>query len=395
MNSYILLRNNKESGPHSLDQLMEMGIRTNDLIWVEGQSAAWRNPGEIKELKDLVGQTSSDVPPIVVTPKDEPAIHDVTPVQPAAKKTKVFVEMPVQPRQVVKEETYMPKPVEAVTFVEPRQEEVKVETKYAMSMDEIKERYVRNLEENRRRHQRLKIKFPPWLVRAAVYTGLVGVGAVTVWLLRDPGKVKVMTQQQPSILPQKFDVRPDTVEENYPLVPQDQQVNSDSYEDQQRKSEPRSLIEGNQRTVDAVNENSKKRISKTTSPGSDETATTLNDRISIPNNEVAEIKKSAMPDLSEQVSVKTNSYTIAALGGIRNLELTLQNDSRFTLDKVIVELRYLNPGGVILKTEDVHFKSVQPSGSQTIAIKKTNRGVKVSCKVMKIESKDIGSTAGL
>lgn len=48
---YSLLRNNKQSGPYSLDQLKTMGLKAYDLVWVDGRSAAWRYPCEIEELK--------------------------------------------------------------------------------------------------------------------------------------------------------------------------------------------------------------------------------------------------------------------------------------------------------------------------------------------------------
>lgn len=49
--SYRLLRNNKESGPFSFDELVQMGLKPYDLIWVDGKSAGWRYPSEINELK--------------------------------------------------------------------------------------------------------------------------------------------------------------------------------------------------------------------------------------------------------------------------------------------------------------------------------------------------------
>jgi len=47
---YLLLRNNKQSGPYSLDDLKIMGLKAYDLVWVDGRSAAWRYPCEIDEL---------------------------------------------------------------------------------------------------------------------------------------------------------------------------------------------------------------------------------------------------------------------------------------------------------------------------------------------------------
>src|SRR5205809_5189678 len=52
MPSYLLLRNNKQSGPLSQEQLLQLGLKPYDLVWIEGKSAAWRYPSEISELKD-------------------------------------------------------------------------------------------------------------------------------------------------------------------------------------------------------------------------------------------------------------------------------------------------------------------------------------------------------
>lgn len=51
---YRLLRNNKEQGPYSLDELVQLSLRPYDLIWQEGKSACWRYPSEIEELKPYV-----------------------------------------------------------------------------------------------------------------------------------------------------------------------------------------------------------------------------------------------------------------------------------------------------------------------------------------------------
>jgi len=51
MANYLLLRNNKESGPYSLDGLMQLGLKPYDLVWIQGKSAAWRYPSEVEELK--------------------------------------------------------------------------------------------------------------------------------------------------------------------------------------------------------------------------------------------------------------------------------------------------------------------------------------------------------
>jgi hypothetical protein len=50
MNSYLLLRDNKQTGPYTLDELITKGLKPYDLIWIEGKSAGWRYPSEVPEL---------------------------------------------------------------------------------------------------------------------------------------------------------------------------------------------------------------------------------------------------------------------------------------------------------------------------------------------------------
>jgi len=54
---YLLLRNNRQAGPYSLEELLAQELKPFDLVWVEGKSAAWRYPGEIESLKELVPPT--------------------------------------------------------------------------------------------------------------------------------------------------------------------------------------------------------------------------------------------------------------------------------------------------------------------------------------------------
>jgi len=48
---YRLLRNNKEEGPFTSEELIQKKLRPYDLIWIDGRSAAWSYPGELSEFK--------------------------------------------------------------------------------------------------------------------------------------------------------------------------------------------------------------------------------------------------------------------------------------------------------------------------------------------------------
>ncbi|HMC85591.1 MAG TPA: GYF domain-containing protein [Chitinophagaceae bacterium] len=89
MPSYLLLRDQVESGPFSFDELKEAGLNSTDLIWVEGQSTEWKYADEIKKMRDIVRYASAirndhpeivdppqaDIPPIDAPQIDTGKIH--------------------------------------------------------------------------------------------------------------------------------------------------------------------------------------------------------------------------------------------------------------------------------------------------------------------------------
>ena len=50
MNKYLLLRDNKQSGPYTVEELIAKGLKPYDLVWLDGKSAAWRYPSEIPDF---------------------------------------------------------------------------------------------------------------------------------------------------------------------------------------------------------------------------------------------------------------------------------------------------------------------------------------------------------
>ncbi|MCU7551940.1 DUF4339 domain-containing protein [Chitinophagaceae bacterium LB-8] len=51
---YLLLRDNHQSGPFSLEELLQHELKTTDLVWEEGRSAGWSFPYEIASLKPFL-----------------------------------------------------------------------------------------------------------------------------------------------------------------------------------------------------------------------------------------------------------------------------------------------------------------------------------------------------
>ena len=118
MANYMLLRNNKESGPYSVDDLMELGLKPYDLVWVHGKSAAWRYPSEIDELKPFApiveeqpfdrfykkpADTKKELPVVVEeTPKQEIPVAQSQYEKYIPKKS-VYVTMPGQKNTAAKQ----------------------------------------------------------------------------------------------------------------------------------------------------------------------------------------------------------------------------------------------------------------------------------------------------
>jgi hypothetical protein len=45
---YLLLRNNQQTGPFTIDELLQQQLKPSDMIWVEGKSAAWTYLSELE-----------------------------------------------------------------------------------------------------------------------------------------------------------------------------------------------------------------------------------------------------------------------------------------------------------------------------------------------------------
>jgi hypothetical protein len=87
---YLLLRNNKQTGPYSLEEIKTMGLKAYDLVWIEGKSAAWRYPCEIDEL-------SAFAPAVEEQPFDRFYKKTSTPVKANANSSAVVTEPVTEP----------------------------------------------------------------------------------------------------------------------------------------------------------------------------------------------------------------------------------------------------------------------------------------------------------
>lgn len=458
MSTYLLLRNNKESGPHTLQALLTMGLRPYDLVWVEGRSAAWRYPSEVEELKpyaqaveeqpfdrfykkevsqtgDSTGKSLADIPvqkPLVKADTDQNEKYMPAPTSkvaaPAARKS-VFVTMPGK-AAATSRPAPAPKPFTPAPVVQEREAEpVEAEIKYSQSLDDIKDMYVQTLQDRKKKLVR-RSQWRGYLRTAAVITSLIAVGVLVGFMVRprtaqspilsenrnparkaalaEPGlssSVKqevvaddVQLQNEPMPAPEKFKDAPlVNVSAESRLLTRDQTVASLSLQHKTTEYKKTNTPSGVQPTVPEAATYPVSKTAEYQSASQDphtgqrgkavRTGSAAVTDQPVANPGTSTRNASTTDALASQVTVRSNDYKRVAFGGIRDLRLTVTNNSNFELDQVLVELQYIKPSEEPLRTEQIQFGAIAANESSTIRIPDTNRGIKVTYRIIRINSK--------
>ena len=384
-NSYILLRDKKESTALSIEELQEIGLKKTDLIWVECQSMNWRSPFEIAELKDLISAGNSE--------DKKNSTGELISQKAPSRGDQLYKKTAVKTRteHFIKNLEKYGHPVRVILSGSEKKE-IDFRSDKNFSPLEIEGRHLTNQGQNEQRSKSaFAFQISKQVKKMALYTGLVLTGALLMLLIMNLKNKKSIVAQQTKAQPEKHAAVP-------PGLPGF--VNDTSAIAASPISEPVSLTEKN--SVREVKEH-KKRVRDTNNILLIAGATSANQDSSNNKNDknvkpVADmtVKLPTIADISSKIGLEANDYNVGALGGIRNLKMTLLNRSRYLLDKVTVELRYLNPDGKIIKTEKLYFQNVQPQDITSLQVDKSKRGVKVEYQVTNIECMAIsGRQTGL
>lgn len=421
MASYLLLRNNKESGPFTMDELLSSGLKPYDLVWVQGKSAAWRYPSEIQELKPFA-------PVIEEQPYDRfykkskeeqlPESPDTSePQSPApicnknkaayTHKKSVFVTLPDRKKEVI---TMKPEPVvqssasATATVLAAAEIHAEPEIKYSKPLDEIKEMYVKTLQTRKDKNAKQEIA-RTILKKAAIFAGILALGVLAGFIIKSKPAKDITTSVDKTIpslpvvksngqeeIPESLLV----IEEMSPSTGIPSSENLHNQAGNAEKIEKGQSLDGEQTNLrirketmlivpkrsDEFENRQFKRDEEFNSSGAEREK-----KIRTSENSSTVNVKTEKNSLSDLVSVASNDYKRVAFGGIRNLFITVTNNSKFEIENVIVQLLYLKPSEETLRTENIKFKSIAPNGSSTIKVPDTNRGIKVEYKIIDFESK--------
>lgn len=376
-NSYILLRDHKESGSLSNEELLEIGLKETDLIWVEGQSMDWRSPREIPELKKLVAVRNYNSKINKTEEGVEPELPDSRSQQ---KKKNTGMQMPgTAAKDFGKYIRVGPSILSAFEKKEIHSQSI---TGYDSGV--IKEAQP-GYQLPKKQGNKIVVTnhLPDQVKKCAIYSGLVLAGALLMFLVLNLGGRKAAVVQQTIPSTEKSATSTATTSLNTsPPIPT---ANVDNPEILSKNSS------------DSVKKVRKKPV---TAPKAIPLITTSNpDSQNIVSNDkeknikpvaVINVKPVSFEEISSKIVLKTNDYNVGFLGGVRNLTITLQNNSGYMLYKVTVEVNCLNSSGNIVKTDQINFQSVKAGDAAVMKVDKSNRGVKVKYHITHIECKALG-----
>ncbi|RIV22546.1 serine/threonine protein kinase [Fibrisoma montanum] len=82
---------------------------------------------------------------------------------------------------------------------------------------------------------------------------------------------------------------------------------------------------------------------------------------------------------------EVSNYRAVFLGGIRDVEITLNNPSGITFPAVAVQVKYIKDNGDTYKTEKIFFMNVGPDAIMSKPAPDSDRGTRITCRVLKYD----------
>lgn len=465
MSKYLLLRNNKQSGPYTAEEMIAKGFKAYDLIWVEGKSAGWRYPSELPEFKKYTAATEEQPYDRFYKKKDTvenglpltesdpqraqtiPAL-DMSNIAQRPKKAagKVFVTLPHHAGEIPATEKEVEKKVAVSTNFNSKplatdtshtdqiSDEQALNKTYLRKNDDtvstdaedagIKEKqYVRHSLQMPPDHwQELPVNafghrnWHPLIIRLSVAASLL-LGGIIIGLLISNNRqsvdheklnqlVKAIQEKQHEVQPSENTIYPVAGTSESAANTSDNQILSKTAEeskDQPATVQSSTSVKPIADKAALASVNTPKKTDKaqegaeSVNPQDKNSNVRFVERKPIPLDKTVTEKQDeaiSMSSLIKQIALKNNEYKVGLLGGISNLSLTMINHSRYLLDQVEVNVAFWGPEKKLVKSQTILFNDMIPGAEKTLEVPRSSRGVSISYKVTRIQSRDLGLTAG-
>jgi len=427
MPQYLLLRDNKQSGPYSFEELTAKGFKAYDLIWIEGKSAAWRYPSEVDELKPFAPvveeqpydrfykkQDSSVKKQEEKVATKEPETTPVRkPLESLNANRHIVVILPngqpleKQQQRVVFHETVENKIVQPEKRSGPVQKPVGLEDDFIESSVTVSNaaanrktnayatpRSSANKANKKGFFHSKAAKVVSGTLLLLLVGGFIGWAFTHIGFQRQHNVVTAVTPAQTV----KID-EPRTVYNNETAQTVNQIDNAEplpALVDQRPDSSE--LISATaaltapvakRPTIKTKNTDEKKqddseKFVPIQAPAIQEPVHTVAD-----NNDESD-KKPVRKNINELVKVTKNDYKVGPFGGLSDIQVKVSNNSGYALDLVVVEVKYVLANKKEFKTENLYFKNLAPGATVVKEAPKSSRGISLESKVALVSSKAVG-----
>jgi hypothetical protein len=376
MSSYLLLRNNKEYGPFTVDEVKSMPLKTYDLIWVVGKSAAWRYPGEIPELKSFA-------PPIPEQEADFFRKRTNTESQssdsPTAKISDSFSNQKTVngQRSSNSRSVYINLPAEKKSD---QLSALSLEDSGLITSDNRESEY--DFSEIYTKQPSAAVRYSGRILWVSTIILLFGAGITTGFFISDRRKFFSSDENHPQNNPALQQVVYENKKENLnPVNSQNPEIKPGEITalgpDSTRKTNwiPKKL---NSASIKKVVKNNTINRDSIAAEQALLSAIRINDSLkqdAISKLETLYLKMKANPE--KYLNLVTGRYSTGLFGGISSFPVTVTNNSLVKIDMVEVKIDYVQNNEKVFKTETLSFNDLEPGEALTIKAPKSNRGTKI------------------
>lgn len=351
---YRILRNNKEQGPYNLDELVQLKLRPYDLIWVEGKSACWRYPTEIEDLKSyVIGATPATITP---EPLPQPALPTVThTIIPDSEAVMVQEENEITAEMLEQKANAIYQRIQA--YNEKNEQEAKdVQTKYARSLEDLKQDYADWLHGKKHKKRETNLNYKGWIAFGAVSAVFI------LFVLAGKNKEIVWP-----VYKQKDAV------ENKAKADKPKERHQYSAPVESKTVMPQQVSDSQRTTMEAFIDSMRKVLHKDDAAGKD-----IQDKIAKKKSKDSQLTiHPVLPSSPIEDEVpKVPIIKAAELDGryvpgenstrIKEIHITVQNTGTVKLKQVAVNVFYYKKGDRLVDSETIYFSDISPGNSSTL-----------------------------
>jgi hypothetical protein len=384
MSTYLLLRNNKETGPFTIEEIQEMSLKSYDLVWTVGKSAAWRYPGEIPEFRSFAPAVPEQPEGLFGKKKNSENISSDI-LNKKSESQNIKARETGVPRHAFSNSVYVNLPAEKKSAsVSPAgilyENELQPEAAPAYDFSDIYRKKPSSV-------VRLSVK----LIWISSIMLLFGTGILTGFFISDRRKFFSSNADRTQ---KPIPLQPVAQSTSYKLSPEMVSLTSTGSPaspaagpGQPFKGETSvSLKNGASSGKKSVRNTVKKDSLSAVIPN--KTTANLTDSSQKQNSdnklELIDLKVKANPE--NYIDMVTGHFSTGLFGGISAVPITVTNNSPVLIDQVTVTVAYIQSNDKVFKTEDIIFSDLEPGETLTEKAPKSPRGTKITTRIRQISS---------